>query len=253
MKILLLVSMFFILTGGLSGLIGYGTSAPVANDNVDPSLTILAPNGGEAWYIGDTNNITWTATDTNLNPNSIYLWYTMDGGTSYTPIASAITNSGSYPWAMPSIQSYNTKVRIKVSDSFGNFTQKSSASPFSITYVPPSAPLGVNIDTSNNLDAVITWQPVTQTIYSTPIAPDGYIVLYNETPYEGTQFYYFLGRSFTNTYTHHDVAEFRSQMYYKVVAYKNYREESLQELEKNALTKRLLWKDALQTLERSAE
>jgi hypothetical protein len=79
------------------------------------------------------------------------------------------------------------------------------------------------VNTSNGLDAVITWQPVTQNIYNSPLTPDGYIVLYNESPYEDDQFYYFLGRSYTTTYTHHDVAEFRNQMFYKVLAYKNYR------------------------------
>ena len=48
-------------------------------------------------------------------------------------------------------------------------------------------------------------------------------MLYNETPYEDDHFHYFLGRSYTTTYTHLDVAEFRNQMFYKVVAYKNYR------------------------------
>lgn len=43
-------------------------SAPFTLDTVDPAITIIAPNGGEAWFIGDTNNITWTAEDTNLTP-----------------------------------------------------------------------------------------------------------------------------------------------------------------------------------------
>ncbi len=224
MKTALLISLFLILVSELSGLTGYGTSAPGPNDTVDPSLTILAPNGGETWYIYDTNNITWTASDTNLSPNSIYLWYSMNGGTSYLPVASAIVDSGSYAWAMPSAQSYNAKMRIKVSDSFGNFMQKVSASPFSITYVPPAAPLGLNIDTSNGIDAVITWQPVTQTIYNTPITPDGYIVLYNESPYEFDEhFYYFLWDVTAGTsFTHGGVMRRRGEMFYRVIAYKDY-------------------------------
>ncbi len=84
-------------------------------------------------------------------------------------------------------------------------------------------PASVAVNTANGLDAVISWEPVTQNIYYSPMTPDGYIVLYNETPYEDDQFYYFLGRSYTTSYTHHDVAEFRTQMFYKVLAYKNYR------------------------------
>jgi len=223
MKTAMLLCILFMFGSGLMALTGYGTTAPVINDTVDPTLSIIAPNGGEAWYIGDTRDITWTASDTNLSPNSIYLWYSLNGGDDYTSIIENTVNDGIHPWALPSVQSYNAKVRIKVSDSFGNFNQKASASPFSITYVPPLPPDGVTVDTSNGVDAVITWQPVTQNIYNNPMSPDGYIVLYNETPYEDDQFYYFLGRSYTTTYTHNDVAEFRSQMFYKVLAYKNYR------------------------------
>jgi len=223
MKTTMLTCILFIFVTGLLALSGYDTSAPVINDTVDPTLSILTPNGGEAWYIGDTNDITWTASDTNLSPNSIYLWCSLNGGTDYLPLAEGIANDGTESWLIPSPQSYNAKVQIKVSDSFGNFTQKASASPFTITYVPLLAPTGITVDISNGVDAVISWQEVTETIYHTPLTPDGYIVLYNETPYEDDQYYYFLGRSYTTTYTHHDVAEFRTQMFYKVLAYKNYR------------------------------
>ncbi|MDZ4121310.1 MAG: Ser-Thr-rich GPI-anchored membrane family protein, partial [Candidatus Cloacimonadaceae bacterium] len=191
MKTAMLIGIMFSLTTALLALTGYGTSAPVVNDTVDPSLSILSPNGGEAWYLGDTNDITWTASDTNLSPNSIYLWYSMNGGSNYSSLAEAIANSGSFAWEMPSAQSYNARVRIKVSDSFGNFTQKASASAFTITYVPPQAPTGVNVNTTNGIDAIITWQPVTETIYYTPITPDGYIVLYNESPYEHDEHFYY--------------------------------------------------------------
>jgi len=109
------------------------------------------------------------------------------------------------------------------------------------------------VDTSNHQDAVISWDAVTQTIppYNSSITPDGYIVLYNETPYENDRLYYFLGRSFSTNYTHHDVVEFRDQMYYKIVAYKNYsRQESaaLDSLLQVRGDKPILWQDALQSI-----
>lgn len=223
MKPAVILCILLVFTSGLSALVGYGTSAPVINDTVDPALTITAPNGGEAWYIGDANDITWIATDTNILSNSVSIWYSLNDGTDYISIIENTDNDGIHPWPMPSVQSYNARVRIEVYDSFGNFTQLASASPFSITYVPPKPPEGVTVDTLNDRDAVISWQPVTQNIYDSPITPDGYIVLYNETPYEDDRFYYFLGYSDTTTYTHHHVAQFREQMFYKVVAYKNYR------------------------------
>lgn len=219
----LLTAMLLALCASAFALSSTTNSALFTLDTVDPIITIIAPNGGEAWYIGDTNAITWTAEDTNLTPNTINIWYSLSGS-EYTPLAANIANGGTWPWLMPEAQSYAARVRIEATDNFGNIGQKTSASAFSITYVPPEAPANVNVNLTNSVDAVITWDPVTQTIYGTPITPDGYIVLYNESPYEYDEhFYYFLWNVTTGTtFTHPYVAQFRDQMYYQVVAYKDY-------------------------------
>ena len=224
---------------------GYADTELFTLDTVPPELQLHSPNGGELWYIGDTHDITWTASDTNLTPNSVYLWYSVNGGLEYLSLAEAIANSGSHPWEIPAVQTNLARVRVRVSDDFGYITQKTSLANFTISYVPPAEPEGVLVDILNGLDAVISWQPVTQTIYGTPITPDGYIVLYNETPYEDEQFFYFLGRTFTTSYTHHDVAEFRDQMFYRVVAYKYYRDEDFRRLELLAGERSLPWGEAL--------
>jgi hypothetical protein len=250
MKSAILICLFYVLTNLAFGLSSITDTELFILDTVAPSLNLISPNGGEEWYIGDTHNITWTATDTNMPIYPIYpikLWYSLNGGNNYILLTDSTANIGSYSWGMPSSQSYNARVKIGATDSFGNFTQKSSNSPFSITYVPPKIPLGVNVNVSNNPDAVISWLPVTETIYNTPITPDGYIILYNETPYEDEHFYYFLGRSYTTNYTHHDVTEFRNIMFYKVKAYKNYSRSEADALD--ALCRRsgkepIPWKDA---------
>jgi hypothetical protein len=219
------VAVFIVFTCLTHGLSSFTDTGLFTLDTIVPSLDLISPNGGEEWYIGDNNDITWTASDTNLNPNSVYLWYSFNGGTDYIDLAGAIANNLHYAWQMPTYQSYNVRVRIRISDTFGNFALDVSSLPFSITYVPPAAPEGVNVNVANNLDAVITWQPVTHTIlpYNTPITPDGYIVLYNETPYEDEQFYYYLGETAgAITFTHYNVARRRTQMYYRVIAFKDY-------------------------------
>jgi hypothetical protein len=188
MKTSALIGLLLFMVVSIFGISSNTNSAVFTMDTIAPIITITTPNGGELWYIGDTNNILWSATDTNISPNSVYLWYTLNGGTAYTSLVAGTANTGSYPWQLPEIQSYNAKVRIQVADSFGNISQKTSDAAFSITYVPPDSPDNVQIDISNNIDAVITWQPVTETVYSTPITPDGYMVLYNETPYEDKDF-----------------------------------------------------------------
>ena len=254
MKHLVLCSLLIVFMSSAMGLSSYTDSGLVSLDTVPPQIDLISPNGGEAWYIGDTRDIIWTASDPNLDVNSVYLWYSLNGGMEYLSLEEAIAHNGSYAWELPSVQSYNARVRVGLSDGFGNQFQRSSANSFSITYVPPDTVRALTINASNNLDVLLTWQAVTQSIppYNSPITPDGYIVLYNESPHEhNAHFYYFLGRSFTTNYTHHDVLEFRNQMFYRVLAYKNYTREESEAFE-NLLLKRgdkpLLWQDALQTI-----
>lgn len=198
-------------------------SATFTLDTTAPTLELNSPNGGEEWYLSDTNNILWTATDTNLIDESVQLWYSLNGGSDYIPLAEALANSGTYSWLMPETTTNNAKVKIQVADSFGYLSQKVSPA-FSITYVPPEVPDGVDVDITNAVDAVITWQPVTQTIYGSPIIPDGYLVLYNETPYENQDnlYYYLWDVTTGSSFTHPRVALHRDQMYYRVVAYKDH-------------------------------
>lgn len=256
MKPALLLVLLLVWALQLPALTGYGDTPSFTLDTVAPVVELIAPNGGEAWYIGDTNDILWTATDTNVPPNPMTLWFSASGGLDWALLEEGHPNSGSYPFSVPSFQTNAARVRIGMTDAFGNYAQDQSQTNFAITYVPPAAPQNVNVDISNAIDAVISWDAVTQTIYGTPIVPDGYIVLYNQSPYEyDDHFYYFLGRSYTTGYTHHDVAEFRDQMYYRVQAYKYYTRGQLELLDLLAAGagQPLLWRDVLELLHQGGD
>ncbi|MDD2228328.1 MAG: hypothetical protein PHY48_02825 [Candidatus Cloacimonetes bacterium] len=98
MRKALLAKVLCMLLSGVFALSSYGTSAPVANDTVNPNLVILSPNGGEEWYIGDTNDVLWTANDPNLVNNSVNQYYSLNGGTDYSPIAEMTDIDGRQPW-----------------------------------------------------------------------------------------------------------------------------------------------------------
>ncbi|MFC1637747.1 NosD domain-containing protein, partial [Candidatus Margulisiibacteriota bacterium] len=59
------------------------------------SVTVDAPDGGESWGRGTTNDITWT---TNLAADTIKIYLSIDNGVSWSTLATNETDDGSYSW-----------------------------------------------------------------------------------------------------------------------------------------------------------
>ncbi|MDD2543853.1 MAG: fibronectin type III domain-containing protein [Candidatus Cloacimonetes bacterium] len=203
-------------------------SGDFSMDTVDPQLQLLSPLGGEEWFIGESRLILWSASDDNFSIDPISLSYSIDGGLSYQDLAEGLANSGTYSWLLPHSQSRTTKVLVLARDSFGNCSSSSSNQFFSILYALPMSPENVTVEVISEQDAIISWDPVTITEppSSMPITPDGYIVLFNDTPDQDEESYQFLGNSLTTSFTHHNVTTLPDRMFYRVVAYKNDSRES---------------------------
>ena len=79
--------------------------------SIVPAIPVLtSPNGGQSWYAGTVNNITWnTAT---IYTSTVRLDYSVNNGVSWTSIASNADNSGTYSWTAPLENSANCLVRI---------------------------------------------------------------------------------------------------------------------------------------------
>jgi len=78
-----------------------------------PAAHITAPRGGEVWVAGSTQSIKWNATDTNNAAlTNVDLAYSANDGGTWTNIATAVSDSGSYNWATPAISSNNVRVRV---------------------------------------------------------------------------------------------------------------------------------------------
>ncbi|HOY85609.1 MAG TPA: SBBP repeat-containing protein [Candidatus Syntrophosphaera sp.] len=86
-------------------------------------------------------------------------------------------------------------------------------------YVPPKAPLNVNV-TMDGDHAVITWDAVTQNTHDQPLTPDYYFIFNSSDPY-GVFGYH--GSASGLQYIHPTVGAFQPRMFYRVVAYKYYR------------------------------
>ncbi len=87
-------------------------------------------------------------------------------------------------------------------------------------YVPPKPPTGVET-AMLGYDMHISWDAVTETIFDTPITPDGYLVFYNGSEDPDGEFY-FHGFSPGLSYIHYYVGRYAQHMFYRVRAVKHY-------------------------------
>jgi len=99
----------------------YGDRGPrLGIDDIDAAhchyphtLTLLAPNGGETWTVGDTETISWSTTlEASENPGSVDLEYSMDGGLSWLPLADETANDGSYDWRVENAPGDDVRLRV---------------------------------------------------------------------------------------------------------------------------------------------
>ncbi|MDD5477084.1 MAG: hypothetical protein PHG87_02590, partial [Candidatus Omnitrophica bacterium] len=106
-------------------------SKSISNFSIKGSLWISAPNGGEVWVVGATNNITWTKFGSISN---VELRYSTDGGITYPVgniiIASTPAATLTYSWTIP--DAIGTQLRVKVTDAGDASVFAASAANFSI-------------------------------------------------------------------------------------------------------------------------
>jgi hypothetical protein len=111
----------------------------IAPDTEDPVVTVTAPNGGESWTVGASQDITWTATD-NVGVTAVDIAYSTDGGASYTDIATGEANDGTYTWTVPDDPSATCRVKIVAQDAAGNDGEDASDADFTIALAPTPTP-----------------------------------------------------------------------------------------------------------------
>lgn len=92
----------------LGPVIGYFSQSGTWGATASP-LTLISPNGGEAWEPGSVQNITWTSLGT---VGDIKIEYTANNGGSWQVIAASTANDGVHEWTVPAIISSECKVRV---------------------------------------------------------------------------------------------------------------------------------------------
>ncbi len=111
-------------------------------------------------------------------------------------------------------------------------------------YVPPKPPTGVET-AMLGYDMHISWDAVTETIFDTPITPDGYLVFYNGSDDPEDEFY-FHGFTPGLSYTHYNVGRYAQHMFYRVMAVKHY---GLRGFDMDSLVRGMPEKEVLELLQ----
>jgi photosystem II stability/assembly factor-like uncharacterized protein len=121
----------------------------------NPTLNIVAPNGGEVWNTSSSYYITWQS----LGVNFIDLLYSNDNGASYAIIDTNIYNLGYYNWQTPAVA--GSSFKIKIVDSNNQFFFDESNVNFSLSNISSSliltSPNGGE-QLNSNSGAYISWQ-----------------------------------------------------------------------------------------------
>jgi subtilisin family serine protease len=110
-------------------------SETVANpDDTPPTVTVGAPNGGENWDIGDTQNITWSASD-DVGVTTVDLFYSVTGSDGpFNLIAAGEANDSTFSWTVPNDASMNAAfVKVVARDAAGNTGSDVSNLAFTIS------------------------------------------------------------------------------------------------------------------------
>ncbi|MBU0574035.1 MAG: Ig-like domain-containing protein [Candidatus Margulisbacteria bacterium] len=126
-------------------------------DSSGPTVTIEAPTGGE--MVSGLNNsytIRWSATDAfALAASPISIRYSSNGGTSWSEVASGLSNTGTYSWTVPSVSVTTARISIEAIDAVGkigtsasvDFTIDSSTPEVS-SITPADGETSVSVSTS---------------------------------------------------------------------------------------------------------
>ncbi len=103
-----------------------------ASANPNSTITVISPNGGEAWAGGQVRPVTWATSGGPFVSNPITLTVSWDGGSTWDLIAAALPNTGSYSWTVPNANEPNVRVRASATEQNGNVISDASNGNFII-------------------------------------------------------------------------------------------------------------------------
>jgi len=112
----------------------------VSVDLQPPTAELLAADLGQG-NLADHLLVRWTATDTNLEPRPIALFYSSYPNGPWSTIASGLENTGKYTWRIERHVPGRFYLRLEARDTAGNLATYQSPSPIALTRPQPTGRL----------------------------------------------------------------------------------------------------------------
>jgi hypothetical protein len=124
--------------------------------NTPPTVTLVAPNGGERLFTGNPYTIRWTASD-DVGVTAIDVAASADGGTTFNPVAGCTGLPGtavSCLWSSPGPATSQGRIRVTARDAAAQTGSATSAASFTVVSGTPSITLTAPV-------TAVTWNIAT--------------------------------------------------------------------------------------------
>ncbi len=102
---------------------------------VPTNIRIYVPGSGELMKGGETYNITWRTTGSDID--HIHLQYHIPDWADYQDIVASTSDNGSYEWPIPSLNSSQVRMKAIARDAEGNSLAEFTTDEFTIDSTPP--------------------------------------------------------------------------------------------------------------------
>lgn len=118
----------------------FGNGKLFLGDMVDPTITVLSPNGGEVVQTGQSINLTWNAGDALGGVTAVDLELSRSGpGGPWESIAVGVPNTGTYAWVVTGPPTLLAILRATAADAAGNTANDVSDQTWIIEEAVPAA------------------------------------------------------------------------------------------------------------------
>ncbi len=114
-------------------------------DVTPPEVTLTSPVGGEFWYAGEFEDITWDTVVGDEPIAGVDLAYSTDGGDNWEYIVEGTNDDGEYNWEIPDETSSDSLVRVWVHCQ-GDTTGRDTSEGFDLIGYPPDPPQNLNVE-----------------------------------------------------------------------------------------------------------